>query len=359
MELTVDIRKKLGSFRLDMDFQTTAGRTGILGASGCGKSMTLKAVAGIVTPDEGRVVLNGRVLFDSEKKINVPPQKRNVGYLFQNYALFPNMTVEQNIGAGLKGRAVSGAEAQGRRVKEMIRMFGLEGLEKLFPKNLSGGQQQRVALARILAYKPEVILLDEPFSALDVYLKDRLQEELLEYLRGYDGLALMVSHSRDEIYRFSDDLIVMGNGCVEVHGGVREVFADPRTKAAAILTGCKNFSSAVRLSDHALRAEDWGIELHTKAVLPEDFNCIGYRAHYLVPVYGERQENCIAAKLHGKSEMPFEKNYYIRPEREDYDRSQVITWFVQRDAWDQLEKNGFPDYLRLMEEGILFLKDGR
>lgn len=358
MELEVKIRKKLGGFRMDMEFEAKAGRTGILGASGCGKSMTLKAIAGIVTPDEGRIVLNGRVLFDAERKINIPPQERNAGYLFQNYALFPNMSVEQNIAAGLRGRDAGGRTAREKRVAEMIRMFGLTGLEKLLPRSLSGGQQQRVALARILSYKPEVILLDEPFSALDAYLKDRLQEELLEYLAEYDGLILMVSHSRDEIYRFADELIIMGRGQVEVQGGVREVFRDPHTKAAAILTGCKNFSAAERLSDHALLARDWGIELHTEKVLPQHFNCIGYRAHFLEPVYGARKENCIAFRLHGQRDLPFEKNFYIRPEKDGYAREHVITWFVQRGGWAALEERGLPDYLQLKEDGILFLQDG-
>lgn len=337
---------------MQTSFETDKRRTGILGASGCGKSMTLKSIAGIVTPDEGQIVLNGRVLFDSRRRINVPPQRRNVGYLFQNYALFPNMTVSQNIAVGLgKNKA-----REKDRIQEMIRMFDLEGLENRLPGQLSGGQQQRVALARILAYRPEVILLDEPFSALDAYLKDRLQEELFAILENYDGLILMVSHSRDEIYRFAEDVIIMGNGMVETKGDVEEVFRNPGTKTAAILTGCKNFSDAVRIDDHTLDAVNWGIRLHTKAVLPEEFDCIGYRAHYLKPVYGERRENCIPFRLHGKAELPFEKNYYICPDRKPYQKEDVISWFVQQEFWPVLEEKGYPDYLQFPGEGILFLR---
>ena len=167
--LKVDIQKELKEFDLEVDFELKKGCLGILGPSGCGKSMTLKSVAGIVDPDNGVVSLKAdgeTVYFDSSKKINLKPQKRNVGYLFQNYALFPNMTVEENVGIGLP-------EKDEKRVSEMIKRFHLEGLEKRYPRQLSGGQQQRVALARIMAYRPDVILLDEPFSAMDTFLKEQ------------------------------------------------------------------------------------------------------------------------------------------------------------------------------------------
>ena len=148
MAINVQVRKKLDSFLLDISFESKSKRIGILGASGCGKSMTLKSIAGIETPDEGRIEVEGRTLFDRERKVNLKPQKRNVGYLFQNYALFPTMNVEKNIAAGLKGSR-QGSET---RVRQMIEKFRLQGLEKRLPGQLSGGQQQRVALARIMAY---------------------------------------------------------------------------------------------------------------------------------------------------------------------------------------------------------------
>ena len=367
MELEVKIRKKLGGFRMDMEFQAKAGRTGILGASGCGKSMTLKAIAGIVTPDEGRIVLNGRVLFDAERKINIPPQERNAGYLFQNYALFPNMSVEQNIAAGLRGRDAGGRAAREKRVAEMIRMFGLTGLEKLLPRSLSGGQQQRVALARILAYKPEVILLDEPFSALDAYLKDRLQEELLEYLTEYDGLILMVSHSRDEIYRFSEELLIMEQGRILARGKTQVLFDHPHTKPVAKMTGCKNFSAARRLDAHTLRLTDWGIDLYLRREIPEEITAIGYRAHFFEPVWGERRENCIPFRLSGVDELPFERRYYIAPAGETAagmagpgsgtaEEPETICWFVQEEERRRLDASPAPDWLQLKEEAVLLLR---
>ena len=166
MGLSVDVNKNLGDFHLNVRFQTEASRIGILGATGCGKSMTLKSIAGIETPDEGKIMMNDKVVYDSRQKVNIRPQKRNIGYLFQNYALFPTMTVAKNIAAGLKGTKQEKQE----RVARMIRTFQLEGMEERLPGELSGGQQQRVALARIMAYEPDVILLDEPFSALDMFL---------------------------------------------------------------------------------------------------------------------------------------------------------------------------------------------
>ena len=191
MSLYVDIEKRLGAFHLRARLEVQDETTALLGASGCGKSVTLKCIAGIMTPDRGRIVLNDRVLFDSEKKIDLTPQQRRVGYLFQQYALFPNMTVEQNILCGIR----AGSRSEKRALAaEKLRMFRLEGLEKKHPAQLSGGQQQRVALARILCSEPQAILLDEPFSALDSYLKWNLELELTELLSGFRGPILWVSH---------------------------------------------------------------------------------------------------------------------------------------------------------------------
>ena len=206
MSLYVDIEKRLGAFRLQSKFEVADETLALLGASGCGKSMTLKCIAGIVTPDRGRIVLNGRVLFDSEKSIDLTPQQRRVGYLFQQYALFPNMTVEQNILCGIR----EGRRSEKRALAaEKIRMFRLEGLEKKHPAQLSGGQQQRVALARILCSEPQAILLDEPFSALDSYLKWNLELELSDLLAGFRGPILWVSHDLGECCRNCQKVCVM------------------------------------------------------------------------------------------------------------------------------------------------------
>ena len=169
MSLEVNITKKLDGFTLHVNFAARSTATAILGASGCGKSMTLRCIAGIVKPDAGRIVLDGRVLFDSAQHIDLPPQQRGVGLLFQNYALFPNMTVEQNVLCGLKAEKTSARKA---RCAEMLQAMRLESLAKRYPAQLSGGQQQRTALARILVGRPKILMLDEPFSALDSYLRE-------------------------------------------------------------------------------------------------------------------------------------------------------------------------------------------
>ena len=173
MAIELDIQKNFKGFSLDVRLKGQDGPIGILGASGSGKSMTLRSIAGIETPDSGRIIINGKTVFDSEEKINLKPQERRVGYLFQNYALFPTMTVEKNIGIALR----CGKKEKEKKVRDMIERFSLQGLEKKLPGQLSGGQQQRTALARIMIYEPDMILLDEPFSALDSYLKEQTQRE--------------------------------------------------------------------------------------------------------------------------------------------------------------------------------------
>lgn len=349
MGLSVEVMKRFPDFRLDVRFESSASRIGILGASGCGKSMTLKCIAGIEIPDAGEIRLNERVMYRSSEKICVKPQKRNIGYLFQNYALFPTMTVAKNIGAGLKGTRRQNEE----RVREMLHVFQLEGLEERLPGELSGGQQQRVALARIMAYEPEAILLDEPFSAMDQFLKDRLQQELYEMLEAYAGTVVLVSHDRDEIYRFSEELVIMDHGRVITGGRTRELFADPGYLEAARLTGCKNFSRVRRTGPHQMEALDWGIRLDCEREIPEKTAYVGFRAHEFVPVWGEKKANCIRFRLAGSAELPFEKKFYILPENGQ--TRENLCWFLQKEKWKLLREKGMPDYLQFPEEELLFL----
>ena len=238
MSLIVDIEKKLGSFLLRSKFETGSGTMALLGASGCGKSVTLKCIAGIMTPDKGRIVLDGETLFDSEKHIDLTPQRRQVGYLFQQYALFPNMTVLQNIQCGI--RSGSRGEKQ-QRASEQLRRFRLEGLEKKYPAQLSGGQQQRVALARILASEPRAILLDEPFSALDGFLKWNLEMELADFLSDFSGPILWVSHDLGECFRSCRSVCIMDNGASLPVTDMETLVHHPATQCAARLVGLRNF----------------------------------------------------------------------------------------------------------------------
>ncbi len=354
MAVCIDIKKELEEFSIELKIKSSSNRIGILGASGCGKSMTLKMLAGIEPPEKGRIQIGSKVMFDSEKRINVKPKNRNVGYLFQNYALFPAMTVEENIAAGLRG----GKEENKRRVREMTERFRLEGLEKRFPGELSGGQQQRTALARIMAYEPEVILLDEPYGALDTFLRDRLEQELLNMLKDYEGTAILVSHSRDEIYRFSEELLIMEEGKAAAFGKSRDIFENPQKIAAARLIGCKNISRVEILDKHHMKAVDFGILLYTKREIPEDTAAVGFWAHEFVPVWGAPQENCIRMQIESRAELPFEWKFYIKPETEEGSgREESLCWFVQKGKGKELSERGLPDYLKFPEEKLLFLKE--
>jgi len=344
MALLVDIEKTLGSFRLRVSFSAENGLLSLLGASGCGKSMTLKCIAGIERPDCGNIVLNGVTLFDSEKRIDLPPQQRRVGYLFQQYALFPNMTVLQNIRCGVRER--EGAEAA---VDAAIRAMHLEGLEKRKPHQLSGGQQQRTALARILVNKPEVLLLDEPFSALDAHLRFQLEREMLETVRAFGKPVLMVTHDRDEAFRLSDAIAVLRDGAIEVIGPKHAVFSDPETRAGAILTGCKNVSPLKKLDERHVVALNWGMELE----LDRDVGSaayIGIRMHDLKPDGTENRFRCRVAE---EIENPFSYTLMLRPA--DAGDNALIGWETGKERWQSMRAEEID--ICLPKESLLLLKE--
>ncbi len=276
MSLSVNIHKELDDFTLNVNFETAGDMMALLGASGCGKSMTLKCIAGLEKPDRGRIVLNDRVLYDSEKHINLPPQKRRVGYLFQQYALFPHMTVRENLETAVQRLPKERRKAP---VDEKLRAFRLEGTDHLYPHQLSGGQQQRTALARVLLNEPECLLLDEPFSALDTYLKWQTELELGELLRPFMGDVLFVSHDRDEVYRLCSTVCVLADGKSEEKVTVRDLMAEPHTVSAALISGCKNFSRVKRIDATHVKCLDWGVTLETLQLVSNICNYAGVRAH--------------------------------------------------------------------------------
>lgn len=273
--LHVDVRKRLGPFSLEAQFSAEDEKLALLGASGCGKSVTLKCVAGILRPDEGRIELDGRVLFDSAARIDLPPQRRDVGYLFQQYALFPNMTVAQNIAVAVKDRA--GRETA---VAEMLRQFRLEDVAAKRPAALSGGQQQRTALARILASRPRAVLLDEPFSALDSYLKYQLELELAETLADFSGAVLWVTHDRGEAWRNCRRVCVLDGGKTQPVRTMEELFRAPGIESAARLSGCKNFAAATPEGEGILLPE-WGVRLACGKAVPPETGVAGIRSHHI------------------------------------------------------------------------------
>ncbi|MDR7811551.1 sulfate/molybdate ABC transporter ATP-binding protein [Lacrimispora sp.] len=349
MALQVNIRKKFSGFELNVEFETEAGCMGILGASGCGKSMTLKCVAGIEKPDQGRIVLNGKVLFDSEKGINLPARERRTGYLFQNYALFPTMTVEENLSIVIPGKKRDKLPL----VAEQLRRFQLEGLEKRYPSQLSGGQQQRVALARMLLYKPDIIMLDEPFSALDGFLKDTLQMEMLELIREYNGDVLMVSHSRDEIYKFCDHMMLLSEGKTILKGCTKDIFRRPERMEAAKLTGCKNISSIEKISDYELYACEWKIKLKTEEKIGDSVRYVGIRGHNLIPVQERSEENVMEIELAGFADTPFQRQYLFQ--NSDDKTSSKIWWVQDKMDFEEGKIQNIPPFMKFPKEDLLLL----
>jgi len=304
LALYIDIEKTFPDFKLSAQLRCEDEVVALLGGSGCGKSLTLKCITGVEKPDKGRIVINGETVFDSEKRINIPPQKRNVGYLFQSYALFPTMTAWNNISSVIK----KPRKEKQAIVDKMIDLFHLENVKNLYPREISGGQQQRVALARILVSEPGILLLDEPFSALDTHLRWKVEQEITAVLADFRGTTILVSHDRSEAYRISDKIAVMDNGKIESTGTKEDVFGSPKTLAAALITGCKNVSKAEKLGDFSVRALDWGITLETKTPVPDKTKYVSVRAHHLqwsdsISPGG----NTFPCRIHRIIEEPFEK----------------------------------------------------
>lgn len=347
MSVQVDIEKTAGAFFLKVCFEAGDETLALLGASGCGKSMTLRCIAGIERPDRGRIVVDGVTLFDSERHINLSPQERRVGLMFQNYALFPNMTVLQNIRAGAKReRDKEKREAVVNRVMEG---FGLSELSGHYPHQLSGGQQQRAALARILVSDPRILLLDEPFSALDSHLRFRLEQEVRDVIRSFGKTVLLVSHDRDEVFRMADSIAVMNGGRIEAYGGKKQVFAAPKTRTGAQLTGCKNISRLKKLAPSRISAVDWGMELTVSEEVGEAAY-VGIRMHDLCAGPGQNEVRCRVVE---EIENPFSYTVMLRPLGA---RDAVpVGWELDKETWAALRAEKIsaclpPESLLLLEE---------
>jgi molybdate transport system permease protein len=344
--LFLDIEKKLSSFHLKIAFNTDNQPLGLLGSSGAGKSMILRCLAGIETPTKGRIVLNNRVLFDSEKGINVPVRERKIGFLFQNYALFPHLTVAQNIAFGLP-KELSNGNIKLEVEKQLIAMH-LEGLGNRYPHQLSGGQQQRVALARALASQPEALLLDEPFSALDTHLRSQLEQQMTETLADYSGVTLFVTHNMEEAYRLCPNLLVLEDGKEAHHGSKYEIFQHPATMNVAKITGCKNFSRAVVLSSQKVEAVDWGCTLEVVESIPENLSHVGIRAHQIVFKNDANLENTFPCWLARTSETPHRMTLFLKlhsPANNSHDYH--LQAEVYKEKWVTIKDLPFPWYVHL------------
>ena len=316
MSLDAVIQKTLGKFQLDVAFQMHGGILGLLGASGCGKSKTLQCITGIESPDAGHISLDGRVFFDSRRHINMAVQERRVGYLFQHYALFPNMTVAENIACGIR-QSVAKQERK-EKIYTMMERMRLTGMEKQKPSQLSGGQQQRVALARMVAAHPGIFMFDEPMSALDAYLKSALEQNMLDLFDVCNRTVLYVSHDIDEACRLCERICVMHNGHVEEIGSVEDVVRRPQTLAALRLTGCKNTSRARKIGTQEVEALDWGMTFNVGREVPDNVAYLGIRASYFhVDNRAERGRNSYDLHVARVSDSRFERLVLLDVPRAD------------------------------------------
>lgn len=339
MSLCLDIHKKFSGFNLNVSLDVGDETLAILGESGSGKSLTLSCIAGIVKPDEGKIIIDGVTVFDSVKGVNLPPQKRKTGLMFQDYALFPNMTVEENIRVSRRNCA--------NEADELIRRFGLESVRNLLPSQISGGQKQRTALARTLFSRPKILMLDEPFSALDSHLRFQTERELSEIFREFCGTVILVSHNMEESYRLCGKIAVIHGGHVEISGAMDEVFSSPKTKHAAILTGCKNISRSQKIHDGKIYASDWDIELQCTDY-HDDAKYIGIRAHRIIHGDGVNSFTCRVIQA---VENPFSFTLMLLTK----ENASPIFWEADKTLWREIESEtvriSFPP------ENLLMLKE--
>lgn len=312
MSLEVDIEKKFKGFHLQAQFTAGDETMGLLGASGCGKSLTMRSIAGIERPDTGKIVVNGTVFFDrapgKKARVDLTPQQRKTALLFQNYMLFPNLTVAQNVAAGIS-KDVSPADRDAM-VQTELKRFGLSGFEKRYPVQLSGGQQQRVALARMLAARPGVLMLDEPFSALDAHLKSVLEQNLVSLFDAFRGTILYVSHDIDEALRFCDRIAVVESGHIMEMGTGDDLVNRPQSQAGIKLSGCKNATPAERVGARRVWLPKWGVEVETATEVPEGVKCFGVRAFFLERADGPGR-NCFRMRVDRVSDSRFERTVLL------------------------------------------------
>lgn len=326
MSLYIDINKSLSSFKLDVSLESDSGIIGFLGESGSGKSMTLKCIAGLEKPNRGKIVVNNKVLFDSENNIDIKTKERKVGFLFQNYALFPHMTVKENIEIALSN--VNRFEKD-KMSTTYIDKFGLSGLERRYPWQLSGGQQQRVALARALITSPDILLLDEPFSALDNHLRYSIEREIISLLKEFKGTVVFVTHDISEAYRVCDKIVVFSDGRAINLRDKEKLFSAPKSIEEARLTGCKNISRVKKIKDNLVFAEDWDMEL-TCIDYSENINYIAIRSHNIKLYKGGSNENVFECIVENIVENPFDYTLYIRCRRKYKAQLISITIFKEK-----------------------------
>ncbi|MFZ3215224.1 MAG: ATP-binding cassette domain-containing protein [Candidatus Acidiferrales bacterium] len=358
MALEIQIEKKLADFTLNVSFRAGEAPLSILGASGAGKTMLLRCIAGLERPGRGRITLNDRILFDSAQRIAIPARARRIGMLFQNYALFPHRTVAANIAFGLRDLPDS---EQAARTAALVASTHLAGLEGRYPRELSGGEQQRAALARALAIQPEALLLDEPLSALDTHLRAQVEAQLQESFAAFRRPTLLVTHNMEEAYRLGEQLLVLARGRVAAFGAREAIFRRPPSSEVARLTGCKNISRARANLDGTVEALDWDCRLRVApapgASSPE---YVGIRAHhidFLEPGSEPAgEENVFPCWIVRTSETPFRMTLFLSLDPLHAESAQPhLQAEVLKEKWERFRSRPLPWRVRLAPESLFLM----
>ncbi|MCQ6276484.1 sulfate/molybdate ABC transporter ATP-binding protein [Bacillus sp. V3B] len=352
--LEVKISKALHSFHLSSSFTVQNEILGILGASGSGKSMTLQCIAGLQTPSSGKIVLNDRTLFDSDKKINIRPQLRKIGYVFQNYALFPHLTVEKNIAFGLNHLP---KRKQQQSVLEMMDRMRIMGLQHRYPDELSGGQQQRVALARTFVTQPDILLLDEPFSALDRHVKSQLEQELLDMIHDhFKGSILFITHNLEEAYKLCDRILMYDNGNTVQLGRKEDIMNQPANLTVAKMTGCENlipvYIHKPLNGKRPLSTGEWTFFANDHKLNYDGKMIAGIRSHHLkIHAKATEDENIFPCQINKVIETISSMIVYVLC------IGHLFTVNITKEDWRRVTTSNQPIYLQLPAKHIFLVSD--
>ena len=346
IQLAVDVEKQLNDFCLRVSFDSNITPLGILGASGAGKTTIMRCIAGLETPDRGRIVLNNRILYDSKLNINLPARKRRCGLLFQDYALFPHLTVGENVAFGMVHLS---PKKQQQAIKRELALVELSHYSDRFPHQLSGGQKQRVALARLRASNPEIMLLDEPFSALDTYLRHKQEKILRLSLQSYRGMTVLITHNLEEAYRICPQLLIIDGGKAIAYDTKENIFHHADNIRTAQVTNCKNFSQAIAISSTKIEATDWHCNLEVSR-MPKQPIMIGIRAHQIIleSEIESDEANIFNCWLASYSETQHRVTCYLKlhhPAQHEADYH--LQTEVLQDKWQQLKTKTLPWQVQL------------
>ena len=354
--LEVNIQKQLPEFLLDVNFTIDRQQNplGILGASGAGKSTLLRCIAGLETPDRGRIVFNHRILYDSAKRINLPPQERDVGLLFQDYALFPHLSVAENIAFGMSAKR--SALAVREEVNRQLELVNLSQMGHYLTHQLSGGEKQRVALTRVLASQPKITLLDEPFSALDSNLKEELIALLHQRINNYAGLTLYVTHNLSQAYQLCPQLLIIDRGKAIAFDDRQNLINHPLNLPTAKIVGYRNFSTVSKIAPQTVRALDWQCDLKCDRPVSDRIEHVAIDSYAVNFVDHSKGVNVFPVWLVNRLELPNRVILYLKFNLATDNSSQHLEVDLSHNQWSKLTSRTFPWYIQLPPSKIVLLE---